>query len=562
MKESVNRRPAGHPLARLSVLWLVMVGLGWLTGCTGATPPRVEVKGPVYGGVYRRAFSDAFLTLDPAMVADTFSHEVCRQMFDSLVDFDDEGKVIPAIAQRWEISDDRLRYTLHLRPDVRFHATSGPDTRPTANGGRLLTAADVEFTFHRLLDPRAKGRHGENFSVVLGAAAYHSGTAPTIEGIRVTASDTVEFTLERPFAPFLSMLALSNAFIVPREDVEALGEGFASAPVGTGPFRWGGKQGGTLLLRANPNHFRGRPYLDAIEYPIIENEMARFEAFRRGELMQTDVPDPEYKNVKQDPVLSPHFQEVSRWGVNYLGFNVRKPPFDNVKVRQAINYAIDREAIVKLILNDRARVAQGILPPGIAAYNPKVRGYPFDPVKARNLLAEAGYPEGKGFPEITLQFNRERVHSRTAEFILANLRDVGINCNVRESDFKDHLAAVESGEAGFFRMGWTVDYPDPDDFLFTLFHSSNVGTKGNFSGFANPRVDEILERARFEIDHKARIALYQQAEQMILDDAPWVVVFHYTTHVLVQPSVRGVKLMPLGPPFIPYRSIWLATTTP
>ncbi len=531
------------------------------TGCGGPSTPESEShpSGPVLGGVYRRAFSDAFLTLDPAQVSDSYSHEVCRQMFDSLIDFDDEGKVVPGVAARWEISDDRLVYTLHLRPDVRFHDVTGADDHPTANGGRLVSAHDVSYTFHRLLDPAAQDRRGKIFSLIQGVGDYQAGVASGIAGIRVVATSTIEFRLERPFAPFLSLLALSNAFLVPREDVEALGPGFASAPVGTGPFRWAGRQGNVFSLRANLRYYRGRPYLDGILYPIIKDEMERFRAFLRGELEQVDVPDPEYKNVKQDPRLAPYFQEVSRWGVNYLGFNVRKPPFDNVKVRQAINFAIDREAIVKLILNGRARVARGILPPGIAAYNPQVRGYTFDPARARALLAEAGYPEGKGLPEITLRFNRESIHARTAEFILANLRDVGINCNVREADFKDHLRAIESGEAAFFRLGWTVDYPDPDDFLYSQFHSRNIGTAGNFSGYANPRVDDLLERARFEIDPKTRIALYQQVEQMILDDAPWVVVFHYTTHVLVKPNVRGVKLMPLGPPFIPYRLIWLAS---
>lgn len=535
-----------------------------LAGCGGqpTPPPAPPPSGPVIGGIYRRAFSDTFLTLDPAQVADSYSHEVCRQMFDSLIDFDDEGKVVPGIAERWEISADRLTYTIHLRSDVRFHDRTGPDDHPTANGGRLVNADDVSYTFHRVLDPSARDRRGKIFSVIQGANDYQTGVASSIAGLRVLASTTVEFRLERPFAPFLSLLALSNAFLVPREDVEALGPAFASAPVGTGPFRWAGRQGNVFFLRANLHYFRGRPYLDGIQYPIIEDERERFRAFLRGELEQVDVPDPEYKNVKQNPRLAPYFQEVSRWGVNYLGFNVRKPPFDNLKVRQAINYAIDREAIVKLILNDRARVARGILPPGIMAHNPQVRGYTYDPARARALLAEAGYPDGKGFPEITLRFNRESIHARTAEFILANLRDIGINCNVREADFKDHLRAIESGEASFFRLGWTVDYPDPDDFLYSQFHSRNIGTAGNFSGYANPKVDELLERARFEIDPKTRIALYQQVEQMILDDAPWVVVFHYTTHVLVQPNVRGVKLIPLGPAFIPYRLVWLASATP
>jgi peptide/nickel transport system substrate-binding protein/oligopeptide transport system substrate-binding protein len=252
------------------------------------------------------------------------------------------------------------------------------------------------------------------------------------------------------------------------------------------------------------------------------------------------------------------FQEVSRWGIYYLGFNVEKAPFDNVKVRQAINFAIDRDGIVRLILNERARVANGVLPPGIMGYNPQLKGYSFDPAKARALMAEAGYPEGKGFPEITLQFNRDPQHGRTSELVVANLRDIGINCSLREVDFQEHLKTVEDGSSSFFRMGWTVDYPDPDNFLYSLFHSSNIGPGGNFSRYRNPQLDEILERARFEIEPKDRIPLYQRAEQIVVDDAPWVFVYHYTTHVLTQPGVRGVTITPMGSPFILYRKIWLS----
>jgi peptide/nickel transport system substrate-binding protein/oligopeptide transport system substrate-binding protein len=159
-----------------------------------------------------------------------------------------------------------------------------------------------------------------------------------------------------------------------------------------------------------------------------------------------------------------------------------------------------------------------------------------------------------------LQFNKDEIHTRISEFVLANLRDIGIKCKVKELDFGPHLKSVELGTANFFRMGWTIDYPDPDSFLYTLFHSSNIGTGYNFSHFTDARTDELLDKARFETDVKERIKLYSDAEKRIVEEAPWVFLYFYTTHLLRQPNVMGIKLGPLGPPFIEYRKIWLADT--
>jgi peptide/nickel transport system substrate-binding protein/oligopeptide transport system substrate-binding protein len=508
-------------------------------------------------------------TLDPKEIEDTFSHEVCRQIFDGLFEVDTdstamtgaplpESRVQPSLVATWSCTDDRLTYRFQLRPDCRFHATFGPQEAPTANGGRMVVAEDVEFTFKRLLSPDFKSPRRKAFWVIKGAQAFSEGATQHLEGIRVISSDTVDITLERPFAPFLAMLSLSNAFIVPREDVEALKEGFAATPVGAGPFFWAGKQDQTIVLKPNRNYYRGRPYLDGIEFSAVKDELDRFQRFKKGELSVTDVPDPEYKNVKADPGLMPYCQEVSRWGTQYLGFNVTIPPFNDVRVRRAFNYAIDRETIVKLILNDRAKIAKGVLPPGILGYSRELEGYRFNQKKAAELLNAAGYPQGKGFPEITLQTNKDSMHSRICEFMLANLRDIGINCSIKEVEFKDHLVGIIAGQVPFFRLGWSVDYPDPDNMIYLLFHSANHGAEGNYSMYTNPTVDQLLDQGRFELDSRQRLAAYQKAEQIIVDDAPWVFVYHYTTHLLSQPTIRGLVLTPMGSPYINYRKIWFS----
>ncbi len=547
-----------------AVIGLIVI-LGAL-GCA-ATPPSpgkaatpttlASGTAPVRGGVYRKAFSDKVLTLDPREIGDSFSHEVARQMLDGLCEFDDHARVIPALARSWDVSADKREYTFHLASGVFFQATTGPDNEPTANGGRALVADDVRYSFLRLLDPKVASSRAKFFWVIAGAEAYFKGTATDVVGLRVIDAHTIAITLEKPFAPFLSLLATPNAFIVPREDAEKLGASFSRRPVGTGAFSWAGNRGDGLILRANTKYYKGCPHLEGIEFLVTKSEEEAFVLFKKNEVYHVGVPAAEYLNVKNDPKLGPLMLDQSRWGCYYLGFNTASAPFDNVKVRQAINFAIDRDAIIDLVLNGRAKKAKGVLPPGIDAFNPELQGYEYNVQRARQLLAEAGYPEGKGFPPITLQFNRDPVHSRTSEFIIANLRDIGVTCTYKEVEFDAHMRAVDAGEIPFFRMGWVVDYPDPDNLLYVLFHSSNIGERGNAARYTNAKVDALLDQARAETIHERRIQLYRAAEQLIVDDAPWVFVYHYTTQLLVQPYVHGLVLTPMGSSQITYRDLWL-----
>lgn len=537
---------------RFFILLLMLLTIVFVSGCGGSENAGmiVATDQPVKGGVYRRAFADSFVVLDPALIKDSNSHEVCRQIYDGLVEFDENANVMPAIAHEWTISEDKKVYTFYLRTDVRFHEAAGG--KKCLNGGRFLRADDVLYSFKRLLKEKEDSQ-ASFFWVIKGARDFSEGRASEISGLRVVADDTIEFSLEQPFAPFISLLAMCNAFIVPHEDAEA---DLNILPVGTGPFRWVKRASDTIILEANDTYFRGRPYLDRLEFPVIPDETERFNAFMAGKLSQVEVPDSQYKNVRQDRKLSACLLETSLWGTNYLGLNIKIPPFDNPWVRKALNYAVDRETIIKLVLNDRARVAHGVLPPGIPGFNPELAGYSYDLEKARECLSKAGYPDGNGFPEIVLQYNRDEIHSRIAEFILANLRDIGIKCVIKELEFGEHLKNIEEGHASFFRMGWTVDYPDPDSFLYTLFHSSNIGNGYNFSHLELSTLDALLEQARFETEMQKRVELYQRAEKLIIEEAPWVFLYFYKLHILHQPEVKGIALGPMGESLLQYRKIW------
>jgi oligopeptide transport system substrate-binding protein len=510
---------------------------------------------PTYGGVYRRAFADHFIVLDPADIKDSNSHEVARQIFDSLVGFDTKGNVTPSIAKSWVISPDKLVYTFELREDVKFHQKVCGEA--TKNGGRSVEAKDILYTFKRLLGPK-RGYQNSFFWVIKGAQDYAEGNASEIEGIKILDSYTVEFTLNRPFAPFVSLLALGNAFILPQEDAET--EGFAHCPVGTGPFVWAGKEGDTICLDANLDYFLGRPWLDRVEFPIILDENKRVSDFMEGQLSQVDVPDSIYKRVKKDPELLPYLIEANLWGVNFLGFNLETPPFDNLWVRRAFSHAIDRKNIVKLVLNDRAVVAKDMLPPGILGFEHERVGYEYDIEKAKECLRKAGYAEGAKFPEVSLTYNSDPIHMRMAEFVQANLRDIGIECKLKSLDFANYLDQIEKGETAFFRMGWTADYPDADALLYALFHSSNIDVSYNFTRLRNEELDKLLDQARFETKSEVRDKLYSQANKLIVEEAPGVFVYFYTASILIKPQVRGFAIGPMGEAIIEYRHLWLCSS--
>ncbi len=536
---------------RLVFLLILVLSFG-LTACDEPEQPKVEKKetGPKYGGVYRRAFPDPYVLLDPASVKESNSNEICRQLYDGLVEFSASDTIDPCLAESWQISENKLVYTFKLRKDVRFHKeVNGVKTK---NGGRLFNAEDVLFSFKRLLAPKSNNENSF-YRVIKGANDYFEGKTDNISGIRVLASDTIEFELEHAFSPFISTLGVSNAFIVPYEDADNL----EKMPVGTGAFKWKGKTNDRYILEANKEYFRGRPWLDFVEFVIIPKEEDRFKQYLAGNLQHVDLPDNVYQKMKHDPEYSKFILESNLWGLNFLGMNVTKPPFDNKLVRQALNFAVDRDSIVKLVLNGRAQPANGVLTPGIPGHDPLLAGYFYDLPRAKKLLEEAGYPDGKGFPVITLEINEDQLQSRVADFIVANLKDLGIECRLNIIGFEQHLENIEKGEVPFFRLGWTIDYPDPDGLLFTMFHSNNIGHGYNYCHYNNPEVDKLLNEARNETELIVRVPIYEKAEKIIVDDAPMVFMYFYTLNILQQPNVHGLKLGAMGECALQYRRIWL-----
>ena len=509
---------------------------------TGATDGFAQTR----GGTYRAVLGADPPTLDPAQATDTTSAAIIRQVFDGLLELDETLNLVPALAERWSVSKDQRVYTLTLRRGVRFHH------------GRELRAQDVKDSFER----SARGKRPWVFEKLLGAPEFIRGQANEIRGIRVLGDHGVELTLTRSFAPFPYLLAYDAAFILPREVAGDRGTGFASHPVGTGAFRFvSWRRDDQVILDAFPEHFRGAPHLSRIVYRVIPHELTRYQEYRTGNLDHVDVPTGHYQAVRRDPTLSGELHIWPILGTYALRFTLTQPPFENKKLRQALNHAIDGRAIAEVLLEGSVVPARGVLPPSMPGHDPALSGYAFDRERARRLLAEAGFPGGRGLPPLTLHYNTSDLHKRIAELVQAQLREVGVQIRLASLDWAAYIKLVDDGGTQWHRMGWIADYPDPENFLTVLFHSRNWGAPGNTSRYRNPAVDRLLDEADTLPLGPARLAKYRDAERQIVEDAAWLFLYHYTSRLLQKPHVRGFErsAMSIAPEMhmTPLRKVWL-----
>jgi peptide/nickel transport system substrate-binding protein len=497
-------------------------------------------------GVYRRPIGNDPATLDPPLITDIYGGSVARQIFDGLVSFDQTLAITPSLAQYWRASRDGLTWTFTLRKGVRFHH------------GREVTADDVVYSLTRVLDPRLKSGSADLFVNIRGAAEFRRGQAASVAGLAALDRYTVQVSLAESLAPFVSVLAVGQAQIVPRDLAERDPAAFGVKPIGTGPFRferW--ERGREIVLSANTDYWDGAPRLSRIVYRIFPGGQLDtvYEEFVRGELDDTSPPTREYRRAVaggkhvyvRRPMLS----------VRFYGLNTQTKPFDDRRVRQAVVAAIDRQAIVEEIHLGRHTVARGVVPPGTLGFNPALVSPGYDPPRARTLLAEAGHPGGRGLPklEIWSSVTNEAIQ-REHELIRRSLAAVGIPAEFKYlKEWPAFSKALTEGRLPAFLYAWFADVPDPDNFVTKLFHSRSPR---NYTRYQNPVVDQLLDAARAASDVQRRVELYRRAEQVIVDDAVVVPVWHYNYERLFQPWVKSVEVNGLGDPYIPMRKVWLS----
>jgi oligopeptide transport system substrate-binding protein len=533
----------------LMLLWVCLSVMTYSSFGLAETQRKPELDAR-FGGTYRRALANNPATLDPAFVSDIYSRTVVTQISEGLVHFDAHLNPIPAIAEFWEASRDGRIWTFTLRKGVQFHH------------GREVTADDFVYSFTRLLSPKARGPVTDFFRRIQGADEFIQGKAMRVQGLKALDRYTLQIDLKEPFAPSLTVLGLANAAVVPQEEVARLGDRFAQAPVGAGPFklvRW--EAGKEIILEANKHYYEGRPFLDTVVFKIGETFEQTFAQFLAGNLDEAIIPSGKTEEVQNNPRYR-QYQVLRRptLGLLYIGFNTQVKPFDDKRVRQAFNYAVNTEAIVREITKMGSLPAKGVLPPGMPGHDPDLRGYYYNPTKAKQLLAEAGYPNGAGFPVVQL-WTVSKAESTKAELAAYQqyLAELGVKVDVHFVDeWARYTEMLRRGELQMFRYAWYADFPDPDNFFFPLLHSA--GQPNNLF-YRNPRLDQLLEKARAEADYAQRVKLYREAERVVMDDAPWITQHNHIFEYLYQPYVQGVEVSLLGDRWIPMNKIWLKRTS-
>lgn len=472
------------------------------------------------------------MTLDPAHITDTVSDSVARRIYNQLVRFAPDLSIIDDLAESHTISPDGLEYKFILRKGVKFH------------NGRELTADDVAYTYRRLLDPATNAERANLLYYVKGAKDFHESKIKDIPGIVVVDPTTIKLVLSQPYAPFLNALCMTTFGIVPKEAVEKEAAAFSDNPVGTGPFvfeSW--QKGDKITLKANDGYFKSAPAIKTLIFRIITDEKTRFENFKSGALEHCDIPPSQMQEVKADPQLSSQIQGAAAMDMYAYGFNCEKAPFkDNTALRQALNYAVDKSNIINNIWGGLVTEQKTCVPEGMFYFLKDAPGYPYDIEKAKKLLADSGYPDGKGLPELVLNVDLQPTNRLVAQAVQEDLRKIGVNVRIETTDWGPFLEKVYAGEALFFQNTWLTDYPDPDNWLFQLLHSSNFGEKGNICRWRNTEFDQLVSQAQVTVDPASRADMYRRAEEIALKEAPWLLLFWKNNATLVQPYVQDLEI--------------------
>ena len=486
-------------------------------------------------------------TLDPHLTTDATSARIIVEVFGGLVTIDPDLNIVPDLAESWDISDDGRVYTFHLRPEATFH------------DGKPVTAHDVQWSLERVTNPLTESPVADQYlGDIVGVKEKLAGEATTISGVRFIDEQTIEFTIDEAKSFFLAKLTYPTGFVLDEENVEANPRSWFREPNGTGPFRL--KEyvvGETLVLARNENFHLGPPKLEEVEFILSGGTSLLMYENDEIHVAGVGLADLDRLNDPNNDLYPELMTAPASFSVNYIGLNVNEPPLDDVKVRQALNLAIDKQEIATIVLGDSVRPADGILPPDFPGYDESVRGYQFDPIRAKRLLAESKYGgDLDNLPPITIttpgSFGANV--SLDMEVILQMWeRNLGITAEFQQTEFATFLKDLHKGRFQMFDIGWIADYPDPENFLDMLFHSES---NNNHTHYSNPEVDELLVQARVETDTTRRFALYNEAEQMILDDAPWVPLwFDGESKLLVKPNVHDYLLPPL---IIPrYRFVYI-----
>jgi oligopeptide transport system substrate-binding protein len=517
-------------------------------------------QAPHQPGVLRVAQQADPSTLDPAKAYDTTSSSWVRVMYRGLVEYDNNSNLYNEVAKTREVSEDGKTYTFTLRDDVRYW------------DGTPVTAKDFRFALERVMDPATASDGLSLYTMIDGAEDYTKECNKEIElatkenrprlksdkhirGIEVVGDHKIIFHLNRADATFLNYLALAFAYAVPEHWVDKLqqqGKSLSENPMGCGPFKfkkW--VHDASLTLEKNPDYFhRDLPMAKRVEAQLGLSATLQMMLFEQGSLDILNITDAFPSDFLRFTTSDKWKNEVAHgpmMDIRYVSLNVEMKPFKDVRVRRAMNYAINRDRIVGF-LTGRAVKAAGPLPPKMPAFNPQMKPYPYDPDKARALLKEAGYKDDPSNPIPMLYATTEPWFAKAAQSMQEDLKNVGFSISIKPMSYTELKAnAGKRGTTPMAINGWLQDFPDPSNFLDVLFNSKSITETSciNRAFYSDPKVDVLLNAAGVERDRPKRLKMYEEIEKMVVADAPWVFLFHTERYIAHQPWVKNYKIHPM-----------------
>jgi oligopeptide transport system substrate-binding protein len=506
---------ASRTLCRLAALgaWALSVGLS----SAEAKTLRVNVEADP-------------AQMDPITYSELVSYQVLEQIYEGLTAITPDGRAVPALATSWTPLQTGYGFRFKLRDGVKFHS------------GRPFTAKDVKYTFEQLLKPGSRGGLSAQFlGNVVGAAELKAGTANELAGVKIVDDHTIDVSFTKPDVLFpIYEIFIMDSGIVAEQGAEWM----TKVDAGTGPFTFKQWRRGTAVdLAANPGYWGGAPKIDGVEFLIVPTGDTALSQYDAGELDMVSLPENAYRRALGNPDYKSQLIQVPKAQVRYMGMNQNLyAPFKDKRVREAISLSLDRDAMVKGLYNGAAYPLNGQTVPGIPGYNPDRPALKYDPARAKALLAQAGFPDGKGMPPIEIQCTAPFKDEIT--YYANQLGKVlGMQVAPKVVERATFIKAMNAGEVPFFPWGWTADYPDAMTFLGEMWYSKSPFNRARWS---NPAYDKVIEQAQTEPDDQKRFTLYRQAEQILMDDWATAPLPATVAIALRKPNVQNATLTPFG----------------